>query len=97
MLTAHFHDVTYDHVWSKILAAGAQHEIQSNLEQSSNTEEQAVSIYQTKHEYCTSIIIIKHLSHFDDLLTAELRDSAYLIKGLNMSKTTQAFTSSTEV
>ena len=48
-------------------------------------------------ELNTSIIIIKHLSHFDDLLTAEAPDSADLIKVLNMFKTTQAFTSSSEV
>ena len=44
-----------------------------------------------------SIIKIKHLSHFYDLLRAEIPDSADLIKVLNMSKTTQAFTSSTEM
>ena len=68
----------------------AQQEIQ---EQSSNSEEQATS----NGELNTSIIIIKHLSHFDDLLTAEAPDSADMIKVLNMSKTTQAFTSSSEV
>ena len=42
-----------------------------------------------------TIIIIKHLLHFDDLFTAEIPDS--VIKFLNMSKTTRAFTSSPEV
>ena len=42
-------------------------------------------------------IIQKDLSHFHDLLRAELRDYADLIKVLNMSKTIQAFTSSTEM
>ena len=44
-----------------------------------------------------SIIVIKHLSYFDDLLTAEVPDSADQIKVLNMTKTTLAFTSSSEV
>ena len=68
----------------------AQQEIQ---EQSSNTGEQATS----SSELNTSIIVIKHLSHFDDLLTAGIPDSADLIKVLNIPKTTQAFTSSFEV
>ena len=67
----------------------AQHEIQ---EQSSNTEELSTS----NAELNTSIIIIKHLSHFD-ILKAELPDSPDLIKVLNMSKTTRAFKSSSEV
>ena len=44
-----------------------------------------------------SVTIIKHLSHFDHLLIAEIQDSADLIKVLNMSKATRAFTSSSEV
>ena len=40
---------------------------------------------------------MRHLSHFDDLLTAELPDSPDLIKVLNMSKTKRAATSSSEV
>ena len=35
---------------------------------------------------------MKHLSHFDDLLKAEIPDSADLIKVLNMSKTRLAKT-----
>ena len=44
----------------------------------------------TKHEYYTSITL-KYLSYFHNVLTAELRDYADLIKFLNMSKTSRTF------
>ena len=60
-----------------------QHEIQ---EQCSHTEEQATSNTELiKHEYYTSRTL-KDLSHFHDLLTAELRDYADPIK-FKMSQT----------
>ena len=44
----------------------------------------------TKQEYYTSITL-KNLSYFHDLLTAELRDYADLIKFLNKSKNLTSF------
>ena len=40
MLPAHFHDVTYDHIWSKY-CRGSQRVQQEIKEQSSNPEEEA--------------------------------------------------------
>ena len=59
----------------------------------SHTEEQ-----DTSNDELNTSIIIKHLSHaLWQFLSAGLRDSADLIKVLNMSKITRTFTSSTEV
>ena len=73
----------------------AQQEIQ---EQSSNTEEQVTSNSElnTSKLIACVLIIIKLLSHFEDLLAAEIPESPDLIKVLNMSKATQTFTSSSE-
>ena len=96
MLLAHFHDVTYDHIWLKN-TAGAHKEpskiYKSNLRTLKSKLRAMPNQTRVLHEHYK----IKHLLHFDDLLTAEIPDYADLIKVLNISKTTQAFTSSTEM
>ena len=43
MLPAHFHDVTYDHNWSKILQELTKSPTQNTRTHCSHTEEQAMS------------------------------------------------------
>ena len=74
--------------------AGAHKEPSKKYKSNLRTLKSKLQAMRTKNEDCTSIIM-KHLSHC--LLTAELQDSADVIKVLNMSKTTRAFTSSAEV
>ena len=83
MLPAHFHDVPMI-IFGKKFRRSLQRAQQEIQEQSSKTEEQTTS----NADLNTSIIIIKHLLHFDDILTAELPDSSDLIKVLYMPKST---------
>ena len=65
--------------------AGAHKEINKKYKSNLRTlKSKSCEQCRTKHEYCMSI---KHFSHFNDLLTAELPCSADPIKVLNMSKT----------
>ena len=61
MLPTHFHDVTYDHIWSKILK-GLQRVQQEIQEQSSNTEESELRAMPSKtrvlHEFNTKESLI---------------------------------------
>ena len=75
MLPAHFHDVTYDHIWSKHCRSSQRERAQQDIQ-----------LTRIKHEYYTNIIP-KNLSYSHDSSTAELRDYADLIKFLNVSKT----------
>ena len=85
MLPARFHDELPTIIFGKYCRSSkrAQQEIQ---EQSWNTEKQASSNAKLNMSIARVHVytIIKHLSHFDHLLTAELRDSANLIKVLNI-------------
>ena len=83
MLPAHFHDVTYGHIWSNILQELkiSHYEIQEQSWRASYEQ------CRTKHEYYNASITLKNLSYFHDLLTAELRDYEDLIKFLNIAKT----------
>ena len=82
----------HHHIWKKILQEPST-KYKSNLQTMKSKQQVMPNYTRVLHEYYK----IKHLSHFDDLLTAEIPDSADLIKVLNVSKTTRAFISSSEV
>ena len=97
MPPAHFHDINYDHIWSKILqeltkspAKNIRAVLKSkikreNLPTCARPRTTDASYEQCQYyQYYTSVTL-KNLSYFHDLLTAELRDYADLIKFLNMS------------
>ena len=50
MFPDHSQDVTYDHIWSKILQELTKSPARNIQEQSSNTEEQATGNTEIKHE-----------------------------------------------